>query len=85
MYYSKLLPNMPTVLAPVYRLLKRSMKLSWGKSEAAAFEASKRLLTSSDLLVHFDPQLKLVLSCDALSFREVLAYQMPDGTERPIR
>ena len=85
-YYSKFLQNMSTVLAPLYRLLRNDVKWSWGKQEAKAFKASKKLLTSSALLVHFDPTLKLVLACDASSYGvgAVLAHQMPDGSERPI-
>ena len=47
---------------------------------------SKELLTSADLLIHFDPDLPLVLACDASAYGigTVLAYVMPDGTERPI-
>ena len=85
-YYSKFLPNMSTILAPVYHLLKKDVKWTWKKKEEEAFKTSKKLLASSDLLVHFDPSLKIVLACDASSYGvgAVLAHQMPDGTERPI-
>ena len=51
-----------------------------------AFQASKDLLTSSQLLVHFDPTLPLILACDASPYGigAVLAQRMPDGQERPI-
>ena len=47
---------------------------------------SKELLTSADLLIHFDQDLPLVLACDASAYGigAVLARVMPDGTERPI-
>ena len=56
-YYSKFLPNMSTVLAPVYRLLRKDVKWSWKEEQRKAFETSKKLLMSFDLLVHFDPKL----------------------------
>ena len=55
---------------------------------ASAFQASKDLLTSSKLLVHFNPgpQLPLLLACDvsAYGIGAVLAHRMPDGSEQPI-
>ena len=44
------------------------------------------MLQSSQLLVHFNPQLPLMLSCDASAFGigAVLAHKMSDGSEKPI-
>ena len=85
-YYSKFLPNMSTVLAPVYRLLRKDVKWSWKEEQRKAFDSSKKLLMSFDLLVHFDPKLDIVLACDASSYGVgvVLAHRMPDGSERPV-
>ena len=85
-YYSKFLPDLSMVLAPLYRLLRKDTSWRWTKEEMKAFQASKDLLTSSPLLVHFDPQLKLILACDASAYGvgAVLAHQMPDGSEQPI-
>ena len=44
------------------------------------FQTSKDLLTSSNLLVHFNPDLPLLLRGDY----GVGAIRMPDGSERPI-
>ena len=48
--------------------------------------ASKKLLTSSSLLVHFNPDLKLMLACDASAYGigAVLSHRMEDGSEKPI-
>ena len=85
-YYSKFLPNMADVLAPLYKLLRKDVHWKWTDIEQKAFQASKDLLTSDSLLVHFNPDLELVLMCDASSYGigAVLAHRMPDGTERPI-
>ncbi len=65
-YYSRFLPNMSTVLSPLYGLLKRSQCWYWGEGQKKAFSKVKRLILSSQVLVrHYDPSLKLHLACDA--------------------
>ena len=85
-YYSKFLPNLSTTLAPLYSLLRASIRWHWTAKQEEAFKASKRLLTSSQVLVHFDPKLDIVLSCDASAYGigAVLSHRMPDGSEKPV-
>ena len=85
-YYSKFLPNMADVLAPLYTLLRKDVEWRWSEVEQHAFENSKKSLTTQTLLVHFNPNFPLILMCDASSYGigAVLAHHMPDGTERPI-
>ena len=85
-YYSKYLPNLSSTLAPLYQLLCKNNKWRWSEVESKAFEHSKSLLTSESLLVHWNPSLPLVLSCDAseVAIGAVLAHRYPDGSERPI-
>ncbi len=85
-YYHRFLPNLPDTLTPLYRLLQKDVKWSWGRAEQRAFEKSKTLLQSSDLLIHFDAMKPLLLQCDASPYGlgVVLAHSLPDGTERPI-
>ena len=85
-YYSKFLPNLSTTLAPLYSLLRASTRWHWTAEQEEAFKASKHLLTSSQVLVHFDPKLDIVLSCDASAYGigAVLSHRMPDGSEKPV-
>ena len=82
-YYS---PNRSTLLAPLYKLLRHDQPWSWSVTQEKAFTGSKELLVSSQLLVHFDPDLQIVLACDASAYGigAVISHRMPDGTERPI-
>ena len=77
---------MADVLAPLYKLLRKDVHWQWTDVEEKAFQASKDLLTFDSLLVHFNPDLELVLMCDASSYGigAVLTHRMLDGSERPI-
>lgn len=64
-YYRKFLPNVSTVLSPLYRLLEHKAHWHWGKKEQKSFEEVKRLLGSPCLLTHYDPDKPLLLAADA--------------------
>ena len=85
-YYSKFLPNLVSELAPLYKLLKQSVPWQWNTDQQEAFDRAKKLLTSSQLLFHFDPKLEILLACDASDdgIGAVLSHRMPDGLEKPI-
>ena len=85
-YYSKFLPNLSTTLAPLNSLLQSAACWHWGTKQEEAFRTSKQLLTSSNVLVHFDPTKELVLSCDASPYGigAVLSHKLEDGAEKPI-
>ena len=85
-FYGKFMNNLSTVLAPLYELLRKGAAWRWKQSQDKAFEKAKKLLKSPKLLVHYDPNKELILSCDASPYGlgAVLAHRMEDGTERPI-
>ena len=59
-YYSKFMPNLSIELAPLYKLLQKTTAWQWGTNEDKAFNKSKQLLLSSQLLVHFDSSKELI-------------------------
>ena len=65
-----------TLLALFYQLLHCGTPWHWGGKECKPFQASNDLLTSSELLIHFNPDLPLLLACDdsAYGVRAVLAH-----------
>ena len=85
-YYGHFIHNLPHVLFPLYRLLRRDKHWRWTKKENKAFQDSKDILILSMLLVHFNPDLELTLACDASLYGigAMLAHTYPDDTEKPI-
>jgi len=70
----------------LYKLLKKNTFWSWGPKQKSAFEAIKKQLTSDSLLVHYDPNAELILSCDASPYGvgAVLSHRFAEGVKRPI-
>ena len=84
-YYGKFLPNLATILSPLYLLLQKKQEWIWNSDQEEAFRKVKELLKSPRILVHFDSTLPIILSCDASPYGvgAVLSHKTPDG-ERPI-
>lgn len=83
-YYNRFLPNLSSVLAPLHRLLRKGTQWCWGDSQTKAFQKSKELLQSADVLVHYTSEKDLILLCDASSYGvgAVLSHRMEDNTEK---
>ena len=84
-YYGKFLQNLSSLLAPLYKLLEKKSHWVWRKEQQDAFEEAKTQLTSSCLLMHFDPLKEVILSCDASPYGvgAVLSHRTEEG-ERPV-
>nr|XP_055061179.1 uncharacterized protein K02A2.6-like [Misgurnus anguillicaudatus] len=85
-YYGKFIPNLSTIIKPMTELLHKDIAWSWSENCQAAFEDAKRHLMSNQVLIHFDPDLPLILACDAspVGVGAVISHRMSDGSERPI-
>ncbi|XP_041651122.1 uncharacterized protein K02A2.6-like [Cheilinus undulatus] len=85
-YYNKFLPNLATLLAPLHELLRQDVKWTWKQKQEEAFQRSKALLHSAQVLVHYSADRELILSCDASPYGvgAVLSHVMEDGSEKPL-
>ena len=56
-YYNRFLPNVSTVLHPLNQLLEQDSKWQWTEQYQQAFTEAKRMITSEQVLTHYDPAL----------------------------
>ena len=85
-YYGKFIPNAATILAPLNDLLRKDAKWKWDEKCQKSFELAKQTLTSSDVLMHYNPDLPIRMAGDASAYGigAVIVHVLPDGTERPV-
>jgi len=85
-YYHRHLPDLASTLEPMHRLLRKDVKWSWGKEEETAFSRAKVMLTSENLLIHYNPELPIVLHTDASPYGlgAVLSHITKEGEEKPV-
>ena len=74
------------MLAPLHALLQKGATWKWSEDEDKAFQESKRLLTSSRVLVHYNTKLPLLLACDVspLGLGAVLSNRLENRNEHLI-
>ena len=85
-YYHRFLDRLSTILEPLHKLLRKGQSWEWDKAQQIAFEKAKQLLTSTQVLSHYDPAKPLIMLCDASPYgiAAVLSHRMPNGNDRPI-
>ena len=85
-YYGKFVPDLSSMLHPLYARLHKATPWSWDEECAEAFTEVKTQLSSECVLVHYDASKPIVLSTDASPYGvgAVLSHRMEDGSERPI-
>ena len=82
-YYGKFIPNLATIIHPLNNLLQHNCKWQWTSECSEAFQEAKKALTTSQVLVHYDPTLPLSLAGDASAYGigAVISHTLPDGSE----
>ena len=85
-YYWKFIPSLATLIHPLDSLLQHAKPWAWTKRCSQAFQQAKEALSSSSVLVHYDPTLPITLAGDASAYGigAVISHTLPDGTKKPI-
>ena len=78
-------PTYSTIAESLYKLTKKKVSWRWGVLAQRAFHQLKRLFSTDDALIHFDPSLPLGLATDAsqVGVGATLFHRLPDGSEKP--
>ena len=58
--------------------LRKRQKWHWGMKQKLTFTETKQILTSTEILVYFNPNKELILTCDAIlhGIVAVLSHRM---------
>ena len=64
-FYSRFFPNFSHVFAPLYQLLKKNAKFTWGVEQEKCFQLVKDVFKSGKVLQNFNPELETALETDA--------------------
>ena len=78
MYYGKLLPHLPSTLAPLYSLLHQGTEWRWGQKEQGHFRSQKTYCSLPMYLYTLIPSYQL--SCwSGISSQDARWYRKPIG------
>lgn len=90
-YYAKFIPNLASIMKPIYELLKNNVSnsskaVNWNTTCENAFKLIKKLISQDIVLTHFDPSKTTILETDASDsgLSAVLLHRQADGSERPV-
>ncbi|KAJ2953009.1 hypothetical protein O0L34_g7390 [Tuta absoluta] len=85
-YYRNFVPDASSILSPFYDLLHKNSKWEWTSTHEQAFNKIKNILSSDQVLVHYNADATIVLTVDAAEsgLGAILSQVGSDGCERPI-
>jgi len=85
MYYNRFIPNAAEILTPIYQLLKANQRFVWSANCQKAFTKIKGIIASDSCIVHFDPNLPIIVTADASDngIAGTLSHII-DGVERTV-
>ena len=74
------------MLHPLNQLLEKDHTWEWSHKCEDASKVANRLVTSEQVLAHYDPDLPVRVACDASPYGlgAVLSHMMSDGSEKPV-
>ena len=85
-YHADFIRNLSSILQPLNQLLQKNQEFTWSPTCEEAFTKAKDSLTSSNVLVHYDPSLPVALEIDASQYGigAVILHCFQNADEKPI-
>ena len=85
-YYQRFIPKMSTILSQQTALLQKGSAFEWTDECRQAFQEVKQVLSSQQVLTHYDPTQTVRLASDASPYGvgAVLSHILPSGEDRLI-
>lgn len=85
-YYEKFIPKLHSMCSVLHKLTSKNARWHWTQAEEEIFLNVKTILSSSDTVVPYDENKRIVLFCDASEngLGSVLMHKFDDGSEKPI-
>lgn len=80
-FYAKFIPKFSATLAPLYSLLKKSVKFHWGPIQQSCFQSIKELFAQNTLLTFYDPKLETLLESDSSGYGMAAVLMQRSGPE----
>jgi len=83
---AKFIPHLSEITAPMRELLKESKAWTWSQPQEEAFQKVIQTLMSAQVIAHYDPKLKTIVTTDASNTRlgAAMVQIQKDGTRRPV-
>lgn len=85
-FYGKFIPNLASIMRPMYELLLSNARFEWQQEQDEAFRQIKTIMISDTILVHYNPEVPVILDTDASleGISGVLQHRFKDGSIKPI-
>jgi hypothetical protein len=86
-YYHRFIPKYSKISKPLHQLTEKDRQWLWDETCETAFTTIKTMLSSSPVLIHFDPAKKIHIEVDTLKFAigAVLSQTGDDGQLHPVK
>ena len=85
-FYRKFILHYSTLASPLTSLTRRGVRFTWSPAADATFRQLPLAFTSAPILLHFQPDLPIIVEADASDYALgcILSQQNPDGELRPV-
>jgi hypothetical protein len=78
-YYRRFIKDFSKIARPLSDLLQQNKTFNWSQSQQQAFGELKKALVEAPILIHPDPQIPYVITCDASGFATGAVLQQDQG------